>query len=383
VLDDAERGEVAPLEVVERDEHGARPGRGLEEVDDGAEQMIAEEDRVLARGVELDARTRREGRADELGEKLDDTRASLRGDGRGEARELLLASGGRLAAAHVGGARDHRSDQCIRRSGADRLRRRGPRERVGLAGQETVDGLRDEARLAEAGRGDDRRDARARLLDALVGGRGERGELGVAPDAGDVVAEHGPERPGPPPRVARQRRETARARRGRRLEASLQEARGHLVDDDLVRPGAAKQRRRAGEHVARRSILGDDAATGRDDDARALELGAEASRRVRGPRGPIGRRVVAVKREHLRTIEEDVQDRPGLGHPRGARGRRDRAAEIDLRLAWPRDDDADHPLLGAGQAARRRGPGGDAAVERTEPLERGGDLGGVGRPLVR
>ena len=112
-VQEAERGGVAPLQIVEEEEHRARRAGGAEEVDEGAAHLLAGEPRIAAHGPELGALLRGKGHArdlaEELGDALDVALRRARGHALGEPPALLR---GGLALVDAAGGADHLPEQA-------------------------------------------------------------------------------------------------------------------------------------------------------------------------------------------------------------------------------------------------------------------------------
>ena len=77
-VDEPNRREVSPVQILEHEEHGLRPALGGQEVLPGAPHLIAHQHRILARRTQLHTPFVGEGHAEELAQEIDDPRGILR-----------------------------------------------------------------------------------------------------------------------------------------------------------------------------------------------------------------------------------------------------------------------------------------------------------------
>ncbi len=121
-VDEAHGGEIAPVEILEHEEHRLRARLGAEEILPGAAHLVAHHQRVLARRAERDALFVGEGRADDLAEELGHALLIRRGDvARHAGPQLLLAHADRLAVDDRARAAQRLPEQAEGRAGAERV----------------------------------------------------------------------------------------------------------------------------------------------------------------------------------------------------------------------------------------------------------------------
>ena len=238
VVDGAQRGvdelharEIAPVQVLE-DEHDRLPAAlGEEPVLEGAAHLIAHQDRVVARGAELDVVLVGHRDAEDLAEELRDAQLiALRDVTRDARADLLALHARRLAVLRAGGGADDLREQAERRAGAHRIAARGPHLVRVAAVMEHAKQLVAEARLADAGGRGDEHDARDVVGDALGEDALEHDELALATDARRRLAEE--HAPGVDGGLLADELEAGAVALHR--EARVEEAGGHLVDVDRL-----------------------------------------------------------------------------------------------------------------------------------------------------
>src|SRR5262249_38323468 len=106
---------VAPVQVLEEQDHGARRALGDEQILPGAEHLVAHEHGIVTGRAELDALPILEAYARELAEKLGYARDVFFRQMPGHARpELLLAHGAGFAARGAGFAAEHLGEHAKR-----------------------------------------------------------------------------------------------------------------------------------------------------------------------------------------------------------------------------------------------------------------------------
>ena len=350
--DEAERGQVSPLEILEHDQHRPRGALGGDEVLEGAAHLVAHQHRVAPRRAELHAGLVGEGDPRELAEELHHARrlVSRRKVSPGEGADLLPLHGGGLAVEHAGRAAERGGQHAEGGAGARGIalpeEHRRPRRAV-LA--EAVRQLAAQVRLAGSGRAGDQHRPRPALHGAVREPGAQARELGVPAEAGARAAE---QRPAGVLEIALPGEHEA-ALVAPDHEARLPEPGRQIVDPDQAGRGGAQHPRRAVDHLADGELPRDHAAPG------GQRHGAIRQRRAQGERAPgrsrclIRRRPEAHQGSHHRPVRELLQVRPeGIEGARQSFHRRLRGLPVVRRGRGAGDGQREEALLLAPQGAR-------------------------------
>jgi hypothetical protein len=177
----AHGGQVAPVQVLEHEDH--RVGLALvgEEVLERTLHLVAHEPRVLARSGQLHAVGGLERHAHELAEELGHALPHGRGHSQAHAlQHLELAPLDGLALVHAEQAVQGRGEQAERGAGPHRVAARDDDGGAGIVRFEPAQQLVAEPRLSHAGRAGDEDHLRARLGHTRLVERLEQPELHVA-----------------------------------------------------------------------------------------------------------------------------------------------------------------------------------------------------------
>ena len=375
-VDELHGGEIAPVQVLEHEQHRLGGALGAEPVLPRAAHLVAHQHRIGAGGLELDAVLVGEGDARELAEELGHALGVVVPEVAADSgEELLAANGGGLAVEHAGGAPDDGAQHPERRAGAHRIAAREEELHRRARGPDAAQQLVAEARLADADRRGDDHGAGDGLGDAFLEGRLEGGELSVATHAGRRLAEQGARRLGGVALGPERERVAVAAD----LELRVEEAGGDLVDADRARGAGGEQADAALDDVPDRQPRRDHDAPG---DHHHRHLGQERPHRQRAPRGARGlvaRR--AGERHEERAVGDEVERAPEaagelaqrLGAGVDLAGRERALLGVEAAAAEPRQHQAHHAPLGRGQRgrrdARRRRARARHRTERGERLE--------------
>ena len=367
-VEEAHRGQVPPLEILEHQQHGLRRALGAEEREEGPAHLLAELHRIRPLGL---VGERSAHQLPQEGGHAVDVDAEVPAHA---VAELLPAGCERLAVEDAGDAAERPREQAEGRAGAHRVALGVP-DLQGLAARlELAQELVDEARLPHAGGRGDEHGAGHPLLDALVEERLDLEQLALAADARGRLAE---ERPLPVGRaqLAPQAQQPGLAVD---VEGRAEQARGDVVDANPplgaagglgVPPIATGHRRgldaehldRAIDEVARGQAgpeelaprEAEQLAPGDDDDARPVQLRAQRQGAARRARDQIRRGVRAGEEDQVRAVRERLQPAAvPLGHgadapvaPAGPREER----RLGAAVGAARHHQAHHPPLDAGE----------------------------------
>jgi hypothetical protein len=250
-VDELHRGQVAPVQILQHEHHRLHLRLGREQVFPRAAHLVAHEQRVAARGPERHALRVREGRPAELAEELADTADLRSGDMPGDARaQLLLARIDGLAGLDARRAAQGVTEQAEGGACAHGIAARDPDlNRSGFSARGTEE-LVPHAGFSDAGRSTHEHDASDAFLFALGVDALQGRELAIAPHAHRGLAEHRAR--GLVGRALATELEAGVAAAD--LEASVEQARGHLVHHhgapalrcvERLRGGCPGRRRRA------------------------------------------------------------------------------------------------------------------------------------------
>lgn len=379
------------MQVLEDQHQRAAPRTRPEELLEGVPDLVAHQDRIAARRGEREVALVGEAHREQLAEEVADPAQLGRRDQLGEALVELVAQGRQADALDHPERGAHRlRDDAERRAGAHRIAAPDPDPLELAALGEAGDQLVAQARLADADVAGDEHDPRHRLDLDLGEDRLEHQELAVAADERRRTAHQGADRHLRAPLAPQLDHRAALGD----LEAGVEQARRHLIEEDRDRAGGVgldvlgEQPRRVIDDLADRQPPGDDRGAGRQHDRVVLDALANRERAARRVGRQVRRRALAAQDHHDVALGELLDVRAVAGgrrqHPRqgvgrvgggaGARGgERDAVSDgVGAVEGGTDDDDADQPLL---RRARRELAGPLRPVRRRRDGQDGERLG--------